>query len=85
MYVFQTEMKDLKPKKLDFMWSFYFWFVAVLSAYSGLPLLNQYSPVPRARSSTAGKDARAQIYAGLGRFVRFVHFVPKFNPGTKSL
>ena len=30
-------------------------------------LLNQYSPVPRARSSIAGKDAtRAQIYAGLG-------------------
>ena len=30
-------------------------------------LLNQYSPVPRARSSTAGKDAaRAQTYAGLG-------------------
>ena len=35
-------------------------------------LLNQYSPVPRARSSTAGKDAtrqraaRAQIYASLG-------------------
>ena len=40
-------------------------------------MLNQYSPVPRARSSTAGKDAtrqrpvgtrvaRAQIYAGLG-------------------
>ena len=32
-----------------------------------LTLLNQYSPVPRARSSTAGKDAtRAQIYASLG-------------------
>ena len=39
-------------------------------------LLNQYSPVPRARSSTAGKDAtcpvgaraaRAQIYASLGK------------------
>ena len=42
-------------------------------------LLNQYSPVPRARSWIAGKDAtrrkrpvgarvaRAQIYAGLGR------------------
>ena len=30
-------------------------------------LLNQYSPVPRARSFIAGKDAtRAQIYAGLG-------------------
>ena len=30
-------------------------------------LLNQYSPVPRARSSIAAKDAtRAQIYAGLG-------------------
>ena len=30
-------------------------------------LLNQYSPVPRARSSIAGKDATgAQIYAGLG-------------------
>ena len=28
-------------------------------------LLNQYSPVPRARSSTDGKDT-AQIYAGLG-------------------
>ena len=28
-------------------------------------LLNQYSPVPRARSSIAGKDAtRAQVYAG---------------------
>ena len=33
-------------------------------------LLYQYSPVPRARSSTAGNDAtrtaREQIYAGLG-------------------
>ena len=29
-------------------------------------MLNQYSPVPRARSLIAGK-ARAQIYAGLGR------------------
>ena len=43
---------------------------------TALLLLNQYSPVPRARSSTAGKDAtrpvgarvaRAHIYAGLGR------------------
>ena len=40
-------------------------------------LLNQYSPVPRARSSIVGKDAtrpvgarvaRAQIYAGLGKY-----------------
>ena len=44
-------------------------------------LLNQYSPVSRARSSTAGKDAtrqrvrpvgarvaRAQVYAGLGNY-----------------
>ena len=31
-------------------------------------MLNQYSPVPRARSSIVGKDAtRAQIYAGLGK------------------
>ena len=37
----------------------------MLSVYMG-DLLNQCSPVPRARSSTAGKDARAQIYAGLG-------------------
>ena len=30
-------------------------------------LLNQHSPVPRARSSIAGKDAtQAQIYVGLG-------------------
>ena len=28
-------------------------------------LLNQYSPVTRAHSSTAGKDARVQIHAGL--------------------
>ena len=35
------------------------------------PLLNQYSPVPRARSSTAGKDAtQAPIYAGLGKYPR---------------
>ena len=30
-------------------------------------MLNQYSPVPRARSSIAGKDATRQIYTGLGR------------------
>ena len=48
-------------------------------------LLNQYSPVPRARSSTAGKDAtvcpvgaraaQAQIYASLGREILIVYMV----------
>ena len=44
---------------LEFLIYNYFW---------SFNLLNQYSPVPRARSSIAGKDAmRAQIYAGLGK------------------
>ena len=38
-----------------------------ISKFHHLKLLDQNSPVPRARSSTAGKDAtQAQIYASLG-------------------
>ena len=58
-------------------------------------LLNQYSPVPRARSSTAGKDAtqqrpvcahatRAQIYAGL-RTINYYHIIEVSRPFLSPL
>ena len=50
-------------------------------------LLNQFSSVPRARCSTAGKDpTRAQIYAGLGSVHKWRHLnFGGFRPPPSSL
>ena len=63
-----VNQKRTLPKNLTSMCTAY-------AASNVTVLLNQYSPVPRARSSIAGKDARAaraQIYASLGSDRRVV-------------